>query len=76
MTWPVRIGEHKPRSDDVEGGVDMHWIGVFKRDDVYPVVWSKMPTHPLDAQEVCNLKVKTILKIFHSKFGKPKVRRI
>lgn len=76
MTRPVRIGEHKARSDDVEGGIDVHWIGVFKRDDVDPVVRSKVPTHPLDAQEVCNLKVKTILKIFHSKFGKPKACRI
>lgn len=76
MTWPVRVGEHKTRSNDVEGGINMHGIGVFKRDDVHSVVWSKMPTHPLDAQVVCHLKIKTILKIFHSKFGKPKDCRI
>lgn len=56
MTGTVGVGEHKTRSNDVEGGIDVHWIGVFKRDDMYSVVWSKMPTHPLDAQVVCNLK--------------------
>lgn len=62
MTWSVRVGEHKTRSNDVEGGINMHWVGVLERDGMYSVVWSKMPTHPLDAQVVCNLKIKTILK--------------
>lgn len=57
MAWTVRVGEHKTRSNDVEGGINMHWIGVFKRDDMHSVVWGKMPTHPLDAQVVCNLKI-------------------
>lgn len=58
MTRSVRVGKHKTRSNDIEGGINMHWIGIFKGDDMHSVVWSKMPTHPFNAQIVCNLKMK------------------
>lgn len=58
VTWSVRIGKHQTRSNDIEGSINMHWIGIFKGDDMHSVVWSKMPTHPFNAQVVCNLKIK------------------
>jgi hypothetical protein len=58
VTWSVRVGKYKTRSNDVEGSINMHWIGVFKGNDMYSVVRSKMPTHPLNAQAICNLKIK------------------
>lgn len=58
MTGSVRVGKHKTRSNDIEGGINMHWIGVFKGDDMYSVFWGKMSTHPFNAQVVCNLKIK------------------
>lgn len=58
MARSVRVGKHETRSNDIEGGINMHWIRIFKGDDMHSVVWSKMPTHPFNAQVVCNLKMK------------------
>lgn len=56
---PIRVGQHQPRADDVEGGVDVHGVGVFEGDDVDLVGGGEVTSHPLDAHEVCNLSVKS-----------------
>lgn len=58
MTGSVRVGKYKTRPNDIEGGINVHWIGVFKGDDVHSVVRSEMLTHPFNAHVVCNLKIK------------------
>ena len=54
-TGPVGVGQHQSRSDDVEGGVDVHGVGVLEGDDVDLVIRSEVAAHPFDPHVVCNL---------------------
>lgn len=51
----IRVGQHQAWSDDVECGVDVHGVRVFKGYDVDLVGRGKMTPHPLNAHVVCNL---------------------
>ena len=54
-TGPVWVGQHQAWSYDVEGGVDVHGVGVFEGDDVDIVLWSEVAAHPFNPHVVCYL---------------------
>ena len=54
----VRVGYGHARSDDVEGGVNVHGVGVLEGEDVKTVVVSEVSSHPLNPHHVCNLNDK------------------
>lgn len=54
-TWAIRVGEHQARPNDVEGGINVHGIGVLEGNDVHLVRGSKVSSHPFNTHVICNL---------------------
>ena len=53
----VRVGDDQPRPDDVEGGVNVHRVGVLERQLMDAILISKMTSHPLDAKLISHLHI-------------------
>ena len=58
VTGSVRVGQHKARPDDVEGGVDVHRVRVLEADSMHAdTPRREVPPHPFYTHEVCHLQV-------------------
>ena len=55
VAWAVRVGYQQAWPNDVEGGIDVHWVGVLERENMKPVLVPQVATHPLNAKVVCHL---------------------
>ena len=55
VTRSIGIGNHQPRSYDVECGINVHGIRVLETESVDIVVLSKMTLHPLNTKIVGHL---------------------
>ena len=51
----VRVGYQQAWPNDVEGGIDVHWVGVLERENMKPVLVPQVATHPLNTKVVCHL---------------------
>ena len=65
IAGPVGIGNHQPGPYNVEGGIDMHRVGIFETDCVNVVVATKMTFHPLNAKVIGHLHEKIHVYIDH-----------
>ncbi len=53
----VGIGDDQAGADDVEGGVNVHWVRVLEGDGVDSVGTAQVALHPLDSKVVRDLYV-------------------
>ena len=51
----VRVGYQQAWPNDVEGGINVHWVGVLERENMKPVLVPQVATHPLNTKVVCHL---------------------
>ena len=51
----VGVSKQQARSNDVEGGINVHGVWVLEGDDVKSVLFSQVATHPFDTKVVCHL---------------------
>ena len=65
ITGAVRVGYHQSRPDDVEGGVDVHGIGIPERDHVYIVLVPEVAPHPVNTERVGHLAVCMLCAYIH-----------
>ena len=57
VAQPVRVSYDQSRSNDVEGGINVHRVRVLKRYGVYAILVSKVTPHPLNTHEISDLHV-------------------
>ena len=65
----VRVRDHQSRPDDVEGGVDVHGIGISERDHVYVMLVPEVAPHPVDTEGVGHLTVCMLCAYVHVQPG-------
>ena len=51
------VSDHQSRSNDIEGGIDVHRIGVIEAQNMDPILVTQVTSHPFNPKVVGHLQL-------------------